>query len=113
MKTANEMLQLINRYLDEMPYNRQPQQLYEPIRYILSLGGKRIRPTLMMLAYNLYQEDPERILPQACALETYHNFTLLHDDLMDHADMRRGSNFKPWPLGCGFFRSFAAQFNSK
>ncbi|MBR6885337.1 MAG: polyprenyl synthetase family protein [Prevotella sp.] len=91
MKTANEILQLINRYIDEMPYNRQPASLYEPIRYILSLGGKRIRPTLMMLAYNLYQEDPESILPQACALETYHNFTLLHDDLMDHADMRRGN----------------------
>ena len=90
MKTANEILQLINRYIDEMPYNRQPASLYEPIRYTLSLGGKRIRPTLMMLAYNLYQEDPERILPQACGLETYHNFTLLHDDLMDHADMRRG-----------------------
>ena len=90
MKTANEILQLINRYIDEMPYNRQPASLYEPIRYILSLGGKRIRPTLMMLAYNLYQEDPESILPQACGLETYHNFTLLHDDLMDHADMRRG-----------------------
>ena len=91
MNTANEILQLINRYIDEMPYNRQPASLYEPIRYILSLGGKRIRPTLMMLAYNLYQEDPESILPQACALETYHNFTLLHDDLMDHADMRRGN----------------------
>ena len=91
MKTANKILQLINRYFDEMPYNRQPASLYEPIRYILSLGGKRIRPTLMMLAYNLYQEDPESILPQACGLETYHNFTLLHDDLMDHADMRRGN----------------------
>lgn len=91
MKTANEILQLINRYIDEMPYNRQPASLYEPIRYILSLGGKRIRPTLMMLAYNLYQEDPASILPQACGLETYHNFTLLHDDLMDHADMRRGN----------------------
>lgn len=90
MKTANEILQLINRYIDEMPYNRQPASLYEPIRYILSLGGKRIRPTLMMLAYNLYQKDPESILPQACGLETYHNFTLLHDDLMDNADMRRG-----------------------
>ena len=91
MKTANEILQLINRSIDEMPYNRQPASLYEPIRYILSLGGKRIRPTLMMLAYNLYQEDPASILPQACGLETYHNFTLLHDDLMDHADMRRGN----------------------
>jgi len=90
MRTANEILQAINQYLDTMPYNRQPKSLYEPIQYVLSLGGKRIRPTLMMLAYNLYQEDPEKILPQACALETYHNFTLLHDDLMDKADVRRG-----------------------
>jgi geranylgeranyl diphosphate synthase type II len=90
MRTANEILQAINQYLDTMPYDRQPKRLYEPIQYVLSLGGKRIRPTLMMLAYNLYQEDPEKILPQACALETYHNFTLLHDDLMDKADVRRG-----------------------
>lgn len=90
MRTANEILQAINQYLDTMSYDRQPKSLYEPIQYVLSLGGKRIRPTLMMLAYNLYQEDPEKILPQACALETYHNFTLLHDDLMDKADVRRG-----------------------
>lgn len=90
MRTANEILQAINQYFDTMPYDRQPKSLYEPIQYVLSLGGKRIRPTLMMLAYNLYQEDPEKILPQACALETYHNFTLLHDDLMDKADVRRG-----------------------
>lgn len=54
------------------------------------MGGKRIRPTLMLLAYNLYKENPEDILMNACALETYHNYTLLHDDLMDNADMRRG-----------------------
>jgi geranylgeranyl diphosphate synthase type II len=90
MRTAKEILQFINRYLDEMPYDRRPESLYEPVKYVLSLGGKRIRPTLMMMAYNLFQEDPESILPQACALETYHNFTLLHDDLMDYADVRRG-----------------------
>ena len=54
------------------------------------MGGKRIRPTLMLLAYNMFRDDPERILMQAVALETYHNYTLLHDDLMDHADLRRG-----------------------
>ena len=57
---------------------------------MLSLGGKRIRPTLMLLAYNLYKDDPESILMPACGLETYHNYTLLHDDLMDNADLRRG-----------------------
>jgi len=54
------------------------------------MGGKRVRPTLMLLAYNLYRENPEKILMNAIALETYHNYTLLHDDLMDHADVRRG-----------------------
>lgn len=54
------------------------------------MGGKRVRPVLMMLAYNMYKDDPESILPSACALETYHNYTLLHDDLMDNAALRRG-----------------------
>ena len=90
MKTADEILKLINDYIDGLPYDRKPEGLYEPIRYVLSMGGKRIRPTLMLLAYNLYKEDPESILSSAVALETYHNYTLLHDDLMDHADVRRG-----------------------
>lgn len=90
MKTADELLQLINRYLDGLPYDRKPASLYAPIKYVLSMGGKRIRPTLMLLAYNLFKDDPEKILSSACALETYHNYTLLHDDLMDNADVRRG-----------------------
>lgn len=90
MKTAEQLLSEINAYIDNLPYDRKPMSLYEPIRYVLSIGGKRIRPVLMLLAYNLYQDDPERIFPSACALETYHNYTLLHDDLMDCAPMRRG-----------------------
>ncbi len=90
MKTSEEILQLITDYLVSVPYDRQPARLYDPIRYVLSMGGKRIRPSLMLMAYNLFKEDPEVILPQACALETYHNFTLLHDDLLDNADERRG-----------------------
>lgn len=90
MMNSNEILNLINGYLDNIRYDRKPEGLYEPIKYVLSLGGKRIRPTLMMLAYNLFKDDPQRILPSACALETYHNYTLLHDDLMDNADLRRG-----------------------
>ncbi len=90
MMNSNEILQLINHYLDSIPYDRKPEGLYEPIKYVLSLGGKRIRPTLMLLAYNLFRDDPQTILPSACALETYHNYTLLHDDLMDNADLRRG-----------------------
>lgn len=90
MLKANEILDLVNNYLDQMPYARKPQSLYEPIKYVLSIGGKRIRPTLMLLAYNLFKDDPQSILMPACALETYHNYTLLHDDLMDNAELRRG-----------------------
>ena len=90
MKSSTEILQAVNTYLDQLPYDRQPRSLYEPIQYVLSLGGKRIRPVLMLLVYNMFKDDPESILPSACALETYHNYTLLHDDLMDNADLRRG-----------------------
>ena len=90
MYTSEELLKKVNASLDGIVYDRKPFTLYEPIKYVLSLGGKRVRPVLMLLAYNLYKDDPERIMTQAIGLETYHNFTLLHDDLMDNADMRRG-----------------------
>ena len=90
MKTADELLTQVNAFLDALPYERSPKSLYEPIRYVLSMGGKRIRPVLMLLGYNLYKEDTDKILMNAIALETYHNYTLLHDDLMDQADLRRG-----------------------
>ena len=90
MLKAEEILTKVNTFLDNIPYDRKPQSLYEPIKYVLSMGGKRIRPVLMLLAYNLFKDDPESILMPACALETYHNYTLLHDDLMDTADLRRG-----------------------
>ena len=90
MKTRQEILDIFNRALASLPLDRQPASLYEPVRYELSLGGKRIRPVLMLMAYNLYRDDVETILPVALGLETYHNYTLLHDDVMDRADMRRG-----------------------
>jgi geranylgeranyl diphosphate synthase type II len=90
MKTSNEILKLVNDYLSQLPYERKPKSLYEPVEYVLSIGGKRIRPVLALMGYNLWKEDPESILMPAVGLETYHNYTLLHDDLMDQADMRRG-----------------------
>lgn len=90
MKSSEEILQLVNDYLSALPYDRHPKSLYEPVKYVLSMGGKRIRPVLMLMGYNLWHEHPEDILMPAIGLETYHNYTLLHDDLMDHADMRRG-----------------------
>lgn len=90
MNTAEQITKKVNEYIDNMPYERRPQSLYDPIRYVLSLGGKRIRPVLMMLGYALFKDDPESIVQTAVGLETYHNFTLLHDDFMDNAPMRRG-----------------------
>ena len=90
MYTSEELLKKVNEALDNVVYDRKPASLYDPIKYVLSIGGKRVRPVLTMLSYNLYKDDPLSIMPQALGLETYHNFTLLHDDLMDHADMRRG-----------------------
>ncbi|MCF0193020.1 MAG: polyprenyl synthetase family protein [Prevotella sp.] len=71
---------------------KEPQGIYDPINYVLSMGGKRIRPVLMLLAYSMYKgsEKAKDILPAALAIETYHNYTLLHDDVMDKADVRRG-----------------------
>lgn len=90
MLKSEEVLSIVNEAIQSLPFNRQPTSLYEPVRYVLSIGGKRMRPVLMLLAYNLFKDNPQSILNQACALETYHNYTLLHDDLMDNADLRRG-----------------------
>lgn len=90
MYSASQLLEKVNAYIKHMPYSHEPRKLYDPIEYELSLGGKRIRPVLMLMAYNMYKEDVDSILPQAVGLETYHNHTLLHDDVMDKADMRRG-----------------------
>jgi len=90
MKNAHEILKQVNDFLASLPYERKPKSLYEPVEYVLSLGGKRIRPVLMLMAYNLWRQHPEDILMPAIGLETYHNYTLLHDDLMDNADVRRG-----------------------
>ena len=88
--TNNELLSLFERHIAQMPTPEEPVRLYAPIKYGLEMGGKRIRPTLLMLTYNLYAEDIERALMPAMAVEIFHNFTLLHDDIMDNAAVRRG-----------------------
>ena len=90
MYSSKELLLQVNEAIAALPLEREPRGLYEPIRYVLSLGGKRIRPVLMLMAYNLYREDVKPCIMPAIGLETYHNFTLLHDDLMDRAEVRRG-----------------------
>ena len=90
MKTIPELLEAISQALAAEPFDRQPKRLYEPIQYALSLGGKRMRPMLLLMAYQLYKEDIDTAMTAALGIEYYHNFTLLHDDVMDRADMRRG-----------------------
>lgn len=90
MFTASELLEKINSHIVDLKFTRTPQGLYDPVNYVLSMGGKRIRPVLMLLSYNLYAEDVTRIYGPATGIEVYHNYTLLHDDLMDRADRRRG-----------------------
>ena len=90
MKTLQEIQALLARALEQADLEREPQGLYAPVRYILSLGGKRVRPALALLACNLYADDVTPAVAPALGLEIFHNFTLLHDDIMDKADVRRG-----------------------
>ncbi len=90
MKSFDEILQLINSEIDNINWSKEPKGLYEPIGYILSLGGKRVRPAVTLMACNLYSSDVMQAMKPAIGLEIFHNFTLLHDDIMDRADVRRG-----------------------
>ena len=76
--------------MQSLDYSHEPDTLYEPVRYTLSSGGKRIRPVLLLLATNIFSEEIDKSFTAAAGMEIFHNFTLLHDDLMDNADMRRG-----------------------
>ena len=80
----------INNEILKLDWKREPYGLYEPIEYTLAAGGKRVRPQLAMIASRMFDGKDEAVLPAALALEVFHNFTLLHDDVMDKADMRRG-----------------------
>lgn len=91
MYTSSQLLEKLNAYIASLNYSRPPVNLYAPVEYVLALGGKRIRPLLMLMTYNIYKEEVDGILSAAAGIETYHNYTLLHDDLMDKADLRRGN----------------------
>jgi len=90
MKTFKEIAQIISTEIDQIDWNKEPRGLYEPIGYVLSLGGKRIRPALTLMACDLFSDNVKTAVNTAIALEVFHNFTLLHDDIMDRADVRRG-----------------------
>lgn len=91
MYQINEIRQLVEEKINSEILNlkRKPRNLYEPVEYILSIGGKRIRPALVLMSYNLFSENIEKALLPAIAYEVLHNFTLLHDDIMDNSNLRR------------------------
>ena len=86
----NQLADLINQEIDRLDLDGNPPELYEPIRYIMDLGGKRLRPVLTLLAFDLFDKDQSVAIEPALAVELFHNFTLMHDDIMDQAPLRRG-----------------------
>ncbi|MES2276632.1 MAG: polyprenyl synthetase family protein [Bacteroidota bacterium] len=90
MKSLNELQTIILGAVNELQYPTQPPDLYEPISYILSLGGKRLRPALLLMACDVFGGDVNKAIKAALAIEVFHNFTLMHDDIMDKAPLRRG-----------------------
>lgn len=90
MRDINDIQKIFNDYLSQHFFQQQPPELYEPINYILQLGGKRLRPALALMSCQLFDENLEKALPVAYAIEIFHNFSLVHDDIMDEAPLRRG-----------------------
>jgi geranylgeranyl diphosphate synthase type II len=90
MKTYKELYTLVEQQIQALSYTKEPKELYEPIGYMLSLGGKRLRPVLVLMAADLFEKEVSKAIHAALAVEVFHNFTLVHDDIMDNADIRRG-----------------------
>jgi len=92
MYSVKELQKIVNDEIknrSEELKKLNPSKLYSPVNYSLDIGGKRLRPVLLLISYNLFSDDIEAVFPAAIAIEVFHNFTLLHDDIMDKADVRR------------------------
>jgi geranylgeranyl diphosphate synthase, type II len=90
LATTDNLVKQINTSLSKHSFGKEPKELYEPIEYMLALGGKRLRPLLSIMSYMIFKEDYEKTIKPSLALEVFHNFTLMHDDIMDKAPLRRG-----------------------
>ena len=103
MHSISHYQELISDYFSELQLTKEPKNLYEPIDYILSLGGKRIRPVLTLLATEIFDVDCQKALAAATAIEVFHNFSLVHDDIMDDAPLRRGNEtvHEKWNINTG------------
>ena len=100
MKTYQQLFELFTSHINEAEYGKNPKELYEPISYMMQLGGKRLRPILSLMACNLFEENVEKALHAAHSIEVFHNFSLVHDDIMDNAPLRRGKEtvYKKWNM---------------
>jgi geranylgeranyl diphosphate synthase, type II len=103
MHTLEECRELFEEKLKSIHFVHEPEQLYNPIKYILSVGGKRIRPALLLLVHSIYDKLNDDAFESAMAVETFHNFTLIHDDIMDNAVLRRNAEtvHKKWDINTG------------
>ena len=103
MHTIYQYQEFLSEYLKSQYESKEPKNLYEPIHYILDLGGKRIRPVLTLMAAEIFDADYKKALPAALAVEVFHNFSLVHDDIMDDAPLRRGKEtvHEKWDLNTG------------
>ncbi|MDY0103469.1 MAG: polyprenyl synthetase family protein [Lentimicrobium sp.] len=100
MLTSDQLQEKIKEAIDNLPVFGQPEGLYQPIAYTLKQGGKRLRPLLALLSTQAFDGNPDEALPAAIAIEIFHNFTLLHDDIIDEAPLRRGNEtvYKKWNI---------------
>ncbi|TDS18854.1 geranylgeranyl diphosphate synthase type II [Maribacter caenipelagi] len=103
MHTITEYREEFIAYLDSMKITKEPRNLYEPITYILGLGGKRLRPVLVLMTAEIFKGDFKKALDAAVAIEVFHNFSLVHDDIMDDAPVRRGQTtvHEKWDINTG------------
>lgn len=103
MRAISQYQDIVQAHFKALNLTKEPNNLYEPIRYILSLGGKRLRPVLTLMATEVFDVDCEKAIPAATAVEVFHNFSLIHDDIMDDAPLRRGNEtvHEKWDLNTG------------
>jgi len=103
MSNIDSFQELIQQKISELDFEKSPAELYEPMKYALTMGGKRIRPLLTLLSCEMFGTNAEKAVPAAIAIEVFHNFTLVHDDIMDVAPLRRGKEtvYKKWNQNIG------------
>ncbi|WP_396155797.1 polyprenyl synthetase family protein [Flavobacterium sp.] len=103
MRKISDYQDLISKHFESLNYQKEPRNLYEPIRYIIALGGKKLRPVLTLMATEVFDVDYKKALAAATAVEVFHNFSLIHDDIMDDAPLRRGNEtvHEKWNINTG------------